>query len=88
MTLNIQAVNDAPIANDDSFSVTEDGRLNVVAPGVMSNDSDVEGDPVTVRLISGPVHGRFRSKQTVPLAMFLSQITTEAIDLRTLAPTA
>lgn len=57
VTLNIQAVNDAPIANDDSFSVTEDGRLNVVAPGVMSNDSDVEGDPVTVRLISGPVHG-------------------------------
>jgi hypothetical protein len=30
--------------------------LNVVAPGVLANDSDVDGDPITAVLVSGPSH--------------------------------
>jgi VCBS repeat-containing protein len=50
-------VNDAPVAVDDSYSTAEDTTLNVAAPGVLANDSDVEGDVLSPVLISGPGHG-------------------------------
>jgi VCBS repeat-containing protein len=50
-------VNHPPAAADDSYSLTQDQTLNVSAPGVLSNDTDVEGDPLTVALVDGPQHG-------------------------------
>jgi VCBS repeat-containing protein len=47
VTITVDAVNDAPVANDDAYSVDEDNTLNVAAPGLLSNDSDVENDPLT-----------------------------------------
>ena len=35
-------VNDIPIAEPESYSVLEDGRLIVAAPGILANDHDVE----------------------------------------------
>jgi len=55
--LSITPVNDAPVADDDSYSVAEDGTLSVGAPGVLNNDSDVDGDPLTLSLVSGPAQG-------------------------------
>jgi VCBS repeat-containing protein len=56
--LSITSVNDAPVATGDSYSVGEDQILNVpVASGVLSNDVDVDGDPLTARLVTGPDHG-------------------------------
>lgn len=49
--------NQAPIASNDSFSVAEDTPLNVSAPGVLSNDSDPNGSPITAQLVSGPTRG-------------------------------
>ena len=57
VTLTVVPVNDAPIANDDAYTVVEDGRLTVAAPGVLVNDSDVEGDRLTAVLVTGPSHG-------------------------------
>jgi VCBS repeat-containing protein len=58
VTLNVAAVNDAPVAVDDAYSVNEDEVLNVVAPGVLANDSDpVEGSPISASLVSGVTNG-------------------------------
>jgi len=50
-------VENAPVANNDSYSVNEDTTLNVSAPGVLGNDTDVENDPLTAILVSGPASG-------------------------------
>ena len=47
--LAVSAVNDAPSAGDDTDNVDEDTTLTVPAiTGVLSNDSDLDGDGVTV----------------------------------------
>ena len=57
VSLTVTPVNDAPVAVNDSYTTAEDTALNVVAPGVLANDSDVDGDPITAVLVSGPSHG-------------------------------
>ena len=44
MTITVDPVNDAPVAVDDSYATTEDTPLTVTAPGVLANDTDVDGD--------------------------------------------
>jgi VCBS repeat-containing protein len=46
-----------PVAAADSYSSEEDQTLLVAAPGVLVNDSDNEGKPLTAVLASGPGHG-------------------------------
>src|SRR5207247_279090 len=53
----ITGVNDAPVAVNDSYSTAEDTTLNVAAPGVLANDSDVDGDTLSAVLVSQPTHG-------------------------------
>ena len=57
VSLNVLPVNDAPVAVNDSYSVDEDATLTIAAPGVLANDSDIDGDPLAAILISGPAHG-------------------------------
>ncbi|MDQ1144220.1 VCBS repeat-containing protein [Bacillus sp. SORGH_AS 510] len=57
--VNIQAVNDAPVANADSFKVKEDETLTVDAnSSILKNDEDVEGSPLTIKLVSETAHGK------------------------------
>ena len=42
--------NTPPVANDDSYDVTKNTTLNVAAPGVLSNDTDADNDPLTAVL--------------------------------------
>jgi VCBS repeat-containing protein len=49
--------NDAPVAVGDAFSTAEDTVLTVSAPGVLGNDTDPDGDPLTAVLVTGPSHG-------------------------------
>ncbi|MGN7808617.1 Ig-like domain-containing protein, partial [Flavobacterium sp. 22659] len=50
--------NDAPVAVKDEYTVDEGATLNVpAAKGVLSNDTDVEGDALTAILVTGPSHG-------------------------------
>ena len=57
VTITVTPVNDAPVANADSYGVDEDQLLTVDAPGVLANDTDVEGDPLTAVLDVSPSHG-------------------------------
>ena len=49
--------NEAPVATDDSYSTDEDTTFIESAPGVLTNDTDPESDPITAVLVSGPAHG-------------------------------
>ena len=49
--------NAAPLAIDDLHVVAEDTVLTVAAPGVLGNDIDVDGDPLTAVVTSSPGHG-------------------------------
>jgi hypothetical protein len=57
VTLTINPVNRPPAATNDGYSTGKDTPLPVAQPGVLSNDSDVDGDPLTAVLVSGPAHG-------------------------------
>src|SRR5205807_1680115 len=48
----------APLANPDEYTIQEDSSLEVdAAQGLLSNDSDADGDPITPSLLTGPEHG-------------------------------
>ena len=49
-TATVQA-NDPPVAVDDEYKTTSDNNLSVDAPGVLGNDHDPNGDPLTAVLI-------------------------------------
>jgi len=49
--------NAAPVAQDDAYQTAEDTALTVPAPGVLGNDTDPDGDPLTATLVSGPTNG-------------------------------
>jgi VCBS repeat-containing protein len=57
VSLTVTAVNDAPVASADGYTVAEDGTLTVVVPGVLGNDSDAEGSGLAAVLVSGVSHG-------------------------------
>ncbi len=46
-----------PVANSDNYGVNEDEVLIIPAPGVLANDPDPDGDPLTALLVQGPNHG-------------------------------
>ncbi len=50
---DISCPNLAPIAVDDSYLTNEDTVLSVLAPGVLSNDSDPNNDPLEVSDVDG-----------------------------------
>ncbi|HYS06025.1 MAG TPA: cadherin-like domain-containing protein, partial [Candidatus Dormibacteraeota bacterium] len=50
-------LNRPPVAADDGYSLNEGSTLAVPAPGVLANDSDPDGDPLSAILVSGPAHG-------------------------------
>jgi len=51
------AINTAPVANNDTYTVAENTVRVVVSPGVLSNDTDAQGDALTAVLVSPPVSG-------------------------------
>jgi VCBS repeat-containing protein len=57
VNITLNPANDAPVAVNDSYSTNEDTTLNVAAPGVLTNDTDVEGDTLTAVVDSSPSHG-------------------------------
>ena len=56
MAITVGAVNDAPVAVDDTFGVDEDG---VLSDELLSNDSDIDGDMLQVNItpVFGPANG-------------------------------
>jgi large repetitive protein len=52
--ITVVPVNDAPVAAGDSASLDEDTSVTV---DVVANDSDIDGDALTVTAVSQPAHG-------------------------------
>ena len=57
VTLNVVRANQAPLAFNDLYGLTRGSTVAVSAPGVLSNDSDPDGDIITAIKLSDPVHG-------------------------------
>jgi hypothetical protein len=55
--ITVIPVNDSPVATGESYVVDSDDVLNVAAPGLLANDTDIEGDPLTVTMVRGPASG-------------------------------
>ncbi|MGN6544931.1 MAG: tandem-95 repeat protein [Aureliella sp.] len=55
--INVAAVNDAPVAADDSYSIDSTAPLAIAAAGILANDSDADGDALTPTVTTGPAHG-------------------------------
>jgi VCBS repeat-containing protein len=59
VTVDVLDVNEAPRSASDFYSVSQGGILAVNAPsGVLANDQDEDGDPITAARVSEPVHGQ------------------------------
>ena len=53
----ITVTNAAPVANDDAYSTPPDNGMLVIEPGVLANDTDLNGDPLTAALVTDVSHG-------------------------------
>lgn len=57
VTLDVTAVNDAPVAANDSYATNQNQALTISAASLLANDSDADGDPLSVISTSTPLHG-------------------------------
>jgi len=84
VTISVAAQPDAPVAVADSYDVTEGQILNVAAPGVLGNDSDVDGDSLTAVQETGTIvlsaDGSFSFDATALLAGATDSLTYHAND--------
>ena len=55
--ITVRPVNDTPVASSDRYEVDEDGVLAVAAPGVLGNDTDIDGDALSAELVATTIHG-------------------------------
>ena len=56
-SISINQVNDVPVAQADAYSLVSNATLVVATPGVLGNDTDVDGDALSAVLESGPTQG-------------------------------
>ncbi len=60
-SVTITSLNQAPVARDDGtndYHILHDTPINQAAPGVLNNDTDADGDPMTATLVTGPSHAQ------------------------------
>ena len=57
VSIVVSPVNQAPVATNDTYSTAVNTTLTVGAPGVLANDKDPDGDPITAVLVSQPADG-------------------------------
>jgi VCBS repeat-containing protein len=57
VTLNVSSSNSPPNVSNDNFTATKNTTLTINAPGVLANDSDPDGNPLSVTVVSTTTHG-------------------------------
>ena len=57
VTINVVNNNRPPVVANDAYVIGQNTTLNQAAPGVLQNDSDPDGNPITAKLVSGPANG-------------------------------
>jgi VCBS repeat-containing protein len=55
--ITVNPVNDAPVATNDTYGTNEDTQLNVPAPGVLNNDTDIDSGSLTAVKVTDPANG-------------------------------
>lgn len=61
VTINVHAVNDAPVSNGDAYIIGRDGFLQVLLnKGLLVNDHDVDHDTLMVIIVSSVNHGALK----------------------------
>ncbi|MBI5618467.1 MAG: tandem-95 repeat protein, partial [Gammaproteobacteria bacterium] len=53
-TVTIDVANAAPVAGTDTFAIHAGQALHVAAPGLLANDTDADGDALTIGTVSYP----------------------------------
>jgi hypothetical protein len=53
----ITAVNERPVAGNESYSTNYGVPLVIAAPGVLTNDTDIDSPTLTARIGTAPLHG-------------------------------
>jgi ELWxxDGT repeat protein/VCBS repeat-containing protein len=56
-TVLIDVTNSAPISTDDNYTIRANTSLGITLPGVLNNDTDVEGNPLTASLVNSTSNG-------------------------------
>ncbi len=57
ITITVYEINNDPVAVNDAYQTNEDTQLYIAAPGVLSNDTDADGDALSVSILGEPEHG-------------------------------
>ncbi|MEW6320219.1 MAG: Ig-like domain-containing protein [Acidobacteriota bacterium] len=57
VTVNVRAVNDVPVAVDDTVGTTEDTPLTIAPATLLANDTDADGDALTITAVGNAVNG-------------------------------
>ena len=57
VTITVNNLNDPPTAVNDTYTTNEDVTLSIAAPGVLGNDTDPDGDTLTVTSNTQPANG-------------------------------
>ena len=57
VNIDVTAVNDDPFGNDDSYSTAFNTAITISAPGVLANDTDIEGDALSAMIFTDPSDG-------------------------------
>ena len=58
VTITVNApVNRAPVAANDSYTTNQGTQLTVASPGLLSNDTDADGNALTAIKVTNPIHG-------------------------------
>lgn len=81
VTITVTPVNDAPVAVDDSAAAAEDTAATITAAALVANDTDVDGDPLTISAVGAAVNGTVALAGTditfTPAADFVGDATFE-----------
>ncbi|MCO7190138.1 MULTISPECIES: Ig-like domain-containing protein [unclassified Pseudoalteromonas] len=64
LSIEVEVSNFPPVAVNDSYQTNEDEQLFVDIPGVLSNDSDADEDPLALSIIEQPTMGTLELSDT------------------------
>jgi hypothetical protein len=66
VSITVNPVNDAPVAEDDVFVTFVDAPVLIKPSHLLANDKDPDGDSMTVVLVGGPSLGTLEPDPVVP----------------------
>jgi VCBS repeat-containing protein len=58
VNLTVRAINDPPIAGNDTFTTGEDTQVSFSRARLLANDTDVESNPILITSFTQPLNGR------------------------------